>query len=276
MLPLPRFFRPLLLLSLGLWPALAAVASEAGHGASATTKAAKPAKPAAIKGSPATAPVHWGYEGEHGPAHWAAHFPACNGKRQAPINIVTDDLAGGEPKPLELTYRFHPLRLLNNGHTVQFNANPGSSLRVDGKTYDLVQFHFHRPSEETVNDQAQAMVAHLVHKSEDGDYAVIGVLIKAGEPNELITTLWQYLPTPGQERRVNSVRISPEGLLPARLEYWHYNGSFTTPPCTEGVKFFILQQTVTLSAEQIAAFPFENNARPVQALNGRPVFDSSM
>lgn len=271
---LPRSVRLLLLLSLGLGLALPAGASETGHGAPIAAKAAKPAKPAAAQGAPS--PVHWGYEGEHGPAHWGEHFPACKGKSQAPINIVTDDLAGGEPKPLELTYRFHPLRLLNNGHTVQFSANPGSSLRVGGKTYDLVQFHFHRPSEETVNDQAQAMVAHLVHKSDDGEYAVIGVLIKAGEPNELITTLWQFLPTPGQERRVNSVRISPEGLLPERLEYWHYSGSFTTPPCTEGVKFFILQQTVTLSAEQIAAFPFENNARPVQALNGRPVFDSSM
>lgn len=215
--------------------------------------------------------VHWDYEGEMGPENWGKEFPMCaRGRSQSPL-----DIRG----PFEKTkstvlpdYKNGPLRIINNGHTIQVNVPEGSKLRIDSMPYDLVQFHFHRPSEEWVDGKPSAMVAHFVHKNKEGKLAVLGVLLKEGNENPGIKLLWEHAPKKeGPELTVEGVNFNPGNLLPRELEFWSYDGSLTTPPCTEGVKFFILKDQVNISREQVAQFPFKRNARPVQPLNGRQI-----
>ena len=215
--------------------------------------------------------AHWGYEGEMGPENWGKEFPTCGkGKSQAPLNIKG---------PFEKVrynvvpdYKPGPLKIINNGHTIQVNVVPGSKIRIDGKAFDLLQFHFHRPSEEHINGKPSAMVIHFVHKNDSGELAVLGVLLQEGNENPGIKTLWSYAPPKeGPEVAPDNVAFNPSNLLPREMEFFHYDGSLTTPPCTEKVKFFILKSQVNISKDQITQFPFKMNARPIQALNDRKI-----
>lgn len=222
----------------------------------------------------AAAPVHWSYTGPTGPRHWGEHFPSCSlGRAQSPI-----DLAGPFERisaPLAVSYARGPLRILDNGHTIQVNVAPGSSFAVGGERYELVQFHFHRPSEETLAGHARPMVVHFVHKNAAGELAVLAVLVDEGAENPLVRTLWAHLPEQaGREEITLALSIDPAQLLPANRAYFRYRGSLTTPPCTEGVLFYILKQPVEMSRAQIEAFPYKLNARPVQPRNGRPIAES--
>jgi len=215
--------------------------------------------------------AHWDYEGEMGPEHWGKEFPTCGkGKSQAPLNIK------GPFEKVRFNvvpdYKPGPLKIINNGHTIQVNVVPGSKLRIDGKAFDLLQFHFHRPSEEHINGKPSAMVIHFVHKNDAGELAVLGVLLQEGNENPGIKTLWSYAPPKeGPEVAPDNVAFNPNNLLPREMEFFHYDGSLTTPPCTEKVKFFILKSQVNISKEQITQFPFKMNARPIQALNDRKI-----
>ena len=215
--------------------------------------------------------AHWDYEGEMGPEHWGKEFPTCGkGKSQAPLNIK------GPFEKVRFNvvpdYKPGPLKIINNGHTIQVNVVPGSKLRIDGKAFDLLQFHFHRPSEEHINGKPSAMVIHFVHKNDSGELAVLGVLLQEGNENPGIKTLWSYAPPKeGPEVAPDNVAFNPNNLLPREMEFFHYDGSLTTPPCTEKVKFFILKSQVNISKEQITQFPFKMNARPIQALNDRKI-----
>jgi carbonic anhydrase len=216
--------------------------------------------------------AHWDYEGEMGPENWGKEFPTCGkGKSQSPLNIK------GPFEKVRYTvvpdYKPGPLKILNNGHTIQVNVAPGSKLRIDGKAFDLLQFHFHRPSEEHINGKPSAMVIHFVHKNESGELAVLGVLLQEGNENPGIKTLWAYAPPKeGPEVAPENVAFNPKNLLPVEMEFFHYDGSLTTPPCTEKVKFYILKSQVNISKEQVTQFPFKMNARPVQPLNERKIF----
>ena len=216
--------------------------------------------------------VHWDYEGEMGPENWGKEFPTCGkGKSQSPLNIK------GPFEKVRFSvvpdYKPGPLKILNNGHTIQVNVVPGSKIRIDGKAFDLLQFHFHRPSEEHINGKPSAMVIHFVHKNEAGELAVLGVLLQEGNENPGIKTLWSYAPPKeGPEVAPDNVAFNPSNLLPREMEFFHYDGSLTTPPCTEKVKFFILKSQVNISKEQVTQFPFKMNARPVQPLNERKIF----
>ena len=215
--------------------------------------------------------AHWDYEGEMGPEHWGKEFPTCGkGKSQSPLNIK------GPFEKVRFTvvpeYKLGPLKILNNGHTIQVNVTPGSKIRIDGKAFDLLQFHFHRPSEEHINGKPSAMVIHFVHKNDAGELAVLGVLLQEGNENPGIKTLWSYAPPKeGPEVAPDNVAFNPTNLLPREMEFFHYDGSLTTPPCTEKVKFFILKSQVNISKEQVTQFPFKMNARPIQALNDRKI-----
>ena len=215
--------------------------------------------------------AHWDYEGEMGPEHWGKEFPTCGkGKSQSPLNIK------GPFEKVRFTvvpeYKLGPLKILNNGHTIQVNVTPGSKIRIDGKAFDLLQFHFHRPSEEHINGKPSAMVIHFVHKNDSGELAVLGVLLQEGNENPGIKTLWSYAPPKeGPEVAPDNVAFNPTNLLPREMEFFHYDGSLTTPPCTEKVKFFILKSQVNISKEQVTQFPFKMNARPIQALNDRKI-----
>jgi len=215
--------------------------------------------------------VHWGYEGDNGPEHWGSNFPICGtGKKQSPLNIVGPFEKSKDV--LSVDYKEGPLKMLNNGHTIQVNVEPGSTLTINKESYDLLQFHFHRPSEEQVDGKNSAMVAHFVHKSKDGKLAVIGVLLNEGKDSAAIKTLWANLPPKeGVEYLPEKVSFNPGSMLPKELGFYNYEGSLTTPPCTEGVQFYILKKPMDISKDQVGKFPFKLNARPVQSLNGRKI-----
>ncbi len=217
--------------------------------------------------------IHWDYEGVGGPENWAKIDPAnklcATGERQSPIDIrdgIRVDL-----EPIRFNYRPSTFRIIDNGHTVQVEVGD-SSISLTGKTYELVQFHFHRPSEEKVDGQRFDMVAHLVHKSDEGQLAVVAVLMQRGPENPFIQTLWNNLPleknTPVAPPETI---INPETLLPEARNYYTYMGSLTTPPCTEGVRWLVMKQPVQVSDDQIKIFSrlYRNNARPIQRTGDR-------
>lgn len=225
---------------------------------------------ASEKGKP-----HWGYEGDHGPSHWGGmskDFEACSGGHaQSPI-----DITGAEEKDLadiEISYKPSKLNIINNGHTVQVNYDSGSSIKIDGKQYTLVQFHFHDPSEHTVGGKFSPMEVHFVHKDAKGDLAVIGVMINAGKENAAYKDIWANLPKKeGAEQKINAT-INAADLLPASKVFYRYAGSLTTPPCTEGVNWNVLKSAIEMSEAQIDAFKaiVKGNNRPVQSMHGRKI-----
>lgn len=242
----------------------------AGHDAKAA-KGGKDDKHADPKAGGDKHAVHWGYEGAMGPDRWGDEFPTCaKGKAQAPLNIK-----GPFEKALfnvAPDYKPGQLKIVNNGHTIQVNVPPGSKLRIDSKPFELLQFHFHRPSEEQVDGKPSAMVIHFVHKNDAGRLAVLGVLLKEGNENPGIKALWTHAPPKeGPEIAPEGVMFNPANLLPREYEFYSYEGSLTTPPCTEGVRFFILKSHVNVSKEQVEQFPFKKNARPIQPQNGRAI-----
>jgi len=224
---------------------------------------------------------HWSYSGATGPTHWAGmekEFEACGiGKAQSPIDIRTAAARVADLPEIVFEYKPVPLKIIDNGHTIQVDYAPGSFISVNGVRYELVQFHFHKPSEEKLDGKAFDMVAHLVHKDASGKLAVIAVPLKKGTANKLVATLWKNLPhEKGHEVAVESVTIDAADLLPAKHAYYTFDGSLTTPPCSEGVRWFVLKTPATVSPAEIAAFGkhYPMNARPVQPLNGREVLSS--
>jgi carbonic anhydrase len=219
---------------------------------------------------------HWGYVGEGSPDQWgnlSNDYRICSsGADQSPIDLHAPIRA--ELENLEISYQPSPLKILNNGHTVQINYAPGSTLRLDGQGYDLLQFHFHTPSEHTLEQHQFDMELHLVHKHpETNNLAVLGVFIKAGAAHPGLSTIWPYMPlhqTP--ETTHDQVTIHAGQLLPADTThfYW-YRGSLTTPPCSEVVDWVVLEQPIEASREQITQLiaAVGMNARPVQSLNRR-------
>jgi carbonic anhydrase len=218
--------------------------------------------------------VHWGYAGMGSPENWDKIKPGyatCGtGKRQSPI-----DIRGGikvDLEPIRFNYRPTEFRITDNGHTVQVDVGEGSSIVVQGREYPLVQFHFHRPSEERINGKPFDMVAHLVHQDYDKSLAVVAVLMEKGSEHPLIQTLWNYMPLEvGMTSAPPYVVIDLSRLLPEKREYYTYMGSLTTPPCTENVLWMVLKNPVQVSPQQIGIFSrlYPNNARPVQPTNDR-------
>lgn len=221
---------------------------------------------------------HWSYEGAHGPEHWSRVKPEFNtcatGKRQSPVHIQESGTLQGPAEPLQFDYRPTGGSVVHNGHTIQVDLEPGNTMSVRGSSYELLQFHFHHPSEERVNHRSFAMVAHLVHKNHEGQLAVVAVLIDPGAANGLVHKVWTHMPLDSGDRvRLPTGLIDLRELLPTDQRYYQFMGSLTTPPCTEGVLWNVLKTPVTVSREQLKLFSqiFPNNARPVQALNGRVV-----
>jgi carbonic anhydrase len=226
---------------------------------------------------PATHP-HWEYKGPTGPDKWGkvdSKFTSCSqGKVQSPIDIRSTDAKHAALSPLTFEYQSSPLKLIDNGHTIQVNYAPGSFMTVDGKRYELLQFHFHKPSEERIDGKRYALVAHLVHKNAEGELAVVGVLMEPGPKRALIQTIFDHLPAQKEkEVEVPGVSINIASLLPENRAYYTFSGSLTTPPCSEGVTWYVMKHPVPVSAHEIAQFghAYRMNARPVQAVNGRVV-----
>jgi carbonic anhydrase len=218
---------------------------------------------------------HWAYSGEAGPDNWAKltpEFGACAGKNQSPINLT--GFIKADLKPIKISYQAGGSEILNNGHTIQVNYAAGSSISVDGVQFDLKQFHFHAPSENHINGKSYAMEAHFVHADKDGNLAVIAVMFKEGAENKALAKIWSAIPENAGAKGVLQRPFNAAQLLPSDHGYYRFNGSLTTPPCTEGVRWLVMKRPVSASKKQVQAFLHvmqHPNDRPVQPVNARPV-----
>ena len=227
---------------------------------------------------PAAAEAAWSYQGETGPPAWGSlkpEFVLCGtGKRQSPINIDDAETLQGPAEPLQFNYPPSEGSVVNNGYTIQVDVSGDNLLTVRGSTYKLLHLQFHAPSEERINFRSYAMVAHLVHRNAEGQLAIVAVLLDPGTANNLIHKIWTHMPLDTGDRvRLPTGLIDLNELLPKEQRYYQFFGSLTTPPCTEGVLWLVFKQPTSISREQLRLFTqlFPNNARPVQATNGRPV-----
>ena len=218
----------------------------------------------------------WGYEKSDGPAKWATlnpEYAICgSGKEQSPVNI--QGAKSIDLPPIEVHYHPAPLKVIDNGHTIQVDYAPGSTMNVGGKTYELQQFHFHHPAENRLMGKSFPMEVHLVHKDPEGHIAVIGVFIKIGADNPVVHQEFANLPQEkGTEINVANITVDATALLPANRGYITFPGSLTTPPCSEHITWFVMKEPMTVTQEEFAAFAkrYPRDARPVQPLNGRPV-----
>jgi carbonic anhydrase len=214
------------------------------------------------------------YEGATSPEYWweicaPRNFTCVAGTRQSPIDLPA--APQGNLPVLSFHYRPTPLEAENNGHTIEVKVAPGSYLRLGQERFDLVQFHFHTPSEHRLHGQEFPMELHFVHRNALGELAVVGVFLREGAANPLIQQIWDAVAA--EAEAAQPAEIDPEDLLPTDRGYYRYAGSLTTPPCTEGVRWHVLASPVDLSAAQIDEFRsiFPVNARPLQPLNDRPV-----
>lgn len=219
---------------------------------------------------------HWGYTGQTGPQHWGAlksEYALCgSGKNQSPVNL--EAMVNADLPKIDFDYTTSAKDILNNGHTVQVNYKGGSSIEVDGTRFELKQFHFHAPSENMIDGKSFPMEGHLVHADAKGNLAVVAVMFEQGPANAAISKLWKQMPEHEGGDHMLAARVDVSDILPKNRDYYRFNGSLTTPPCTEGVRWLVMKQPVSLSAEQISAFKHvmhHDNNRPVQPMGARTV-----
>lgn len=225
------------------------------------------------------AAAHWSYHGSSGPTAWAKldhAYAACGtGHAQSPIDISAP--ASRDLPNVDIHYQPTRLNVLNNGHTIQVTYDSGSYVEVGGTRYNLVQFHFHAPSEHTIGKKPAAAELHLVHSAADGRLAVIGVLIERGQENGALAPLWAHLPAEAGPAQQIAGSLNAADLLPARRTTYRYDGSLTTPPCTEGVRWLVMTTPITVSDQQLASLKavLHANNRPVQPLHNRVVTEDA-
>jgi carbonic anhydrase len=242
-----------------------------------------------IIASPPSGGVTFSYEGDTGPAFWgslSSDWETCGtGMTQSPIDLMVTSIKKKEPTVLEFSYQATPLNILNNGHTIEVTYTPGSALVVDGDAFEVEQFHFHTPSEHTLEQGAHYPIEmHIVHQNSQGNNAVVSVMIRPGAANpalDALGQLQQLIPlASGVTYHFDTLSINIEDLLPANRQFIHYTGSLTTPPCTEGVAWYVMQTPIDMSEDQIrilrsalsqleSASAAGANNRPTQPLNGR-------
>lgn len=222
---------------------------------------------------------HWSYAGQTGPEHWGElqpDFKVCQlGLEQTPIDLTGS--IKGDPGMVALDYKALPLRIVNNGHTIQVNADAGCSCAIAGSKYDLVQFHFHHPSEHLLSGKSFDLECHFVHRAPSGALAVVGVFIRPGAKNAALAPLFDAMPAKAGPEIRAAGSLDPAALMPRSGGYFRYMGSLTTPPCSEGLTWTVFKEPIEASSDQIRQFAslFPNNARPVQKLNRRFLIDAN-
>jgi len=241
---------------------------------------------------------HWGYSGDTGPDNWAtltADNFACTGQKQSPVNLT--GFIEADLTPIKFDYLQDGHEVINNGHTIQLNYKSGSSITLDGQQFKLLQAHFHAPSENHINGKSYPLEAHLVHVNEQGGLAVVAVLFEQGalnkglevqtdkygsrlvvatpSPNKWLKNIWSVMPSEAGQTHSLTEMVNVADILPRSHDYYSFDGSLTTPPCSEGVKWLVMKEIVTISKKQIETFKkvlHEPNNRPIQALNSRPIY----
>jgi carbonic anhydrase len=225
-------------------------------------------------------PPHWSYEGEAGPLHWgelSPDFKSCQlGLEQTPIDLkapITAELG----KAVDVVYQARRFRILNNGHTIQVNVEPGSHCVIAGEQYELLQYHFHHPSEHLLAGKGFDLECHFVHRAASGNLAVLGVFVAPGADNATLKPIFDAMPTEEGRERYVATPLNPADLLPRGNGFFRYMGSLTTPPCSEGLVWTVFKHAIEASPAQIRQFAalFPNNARPLQELHRRFLLQSS-
>ncbi|MCP4745873.1 MAG: carbonic anhydrase [Desulfobacteraceae bacterium] len=220
--------------------------------------------------------VQWAHYGSRGPENWGSldpEFSACSeGKNQSPVNLTkfTETKLPG----ITFYYQVGGFEIINKGHTIIVNQKPGSKIIVGGNEFELKQYYFRSPSEHNIDNVSFPLEAHLVHQDKNGNYAIIAIFFIAGEKNENISQAWANIPEQVGDRNKLSIKIDAETLVPDDRDYYYVNGSLTTPPCTEGVKWFIMKTPMTASIAQIEKFTFvikHPNNRPLQPIHSRKI-----
>lgn len=219
---------------------------------------------------------HWSYIGNAGPEHWGELSPdyalCSSGKNQSPVNLT--GMIEGDLPPLVVSYKKGGFEIVNNGHSVQIDYAPGSTIAIGDHSYELKQFHFHTPSENTIEGRSFPMEAHLVHADGKGNLAVIAVMYDTGKANTELQKAWRWMPQKVGVKKTLPDQIDANALMSGDLDYYRFNGSLTTPPCSEGVAWIVMKAPDTVSQEQVETFAYtmrHDNNRPVQQLNGRIV-----
>lgn len=227
-----------------------------------------------LAGTAAASEGQWSYAGKTGPEHWAELDPAyslcAKGANQSPVNLT--GCLETKLEPLTFDYNGLVIKIKNNGHSIQADYAAGSTLTVNGKTYELKQIHFHAPSEHQVKGEHFPLEGHFVHADADGHLVVLAVLYDYGKENPALKKLWRQMPKKAGQEEGMASRVRADGLLPEKRDYLRLNGSLTTPPCTEGVLWLILRNPVMVSKAQVKQFTEVMggpNNRPVQPLNVR-------
>ena len=219
----------------------------------------------------------WGYEANNAPEKWASlseKYHACSGLNQSPIDIKNTTSAKLEP--LKFNYAATAKSIVNNGHTVQVDFNAGNTLTLDGQAFVLKQFHLHSPSENKINGVSYPMEMHLVHANAQGELAVVAVMYQKGQLNQSLAQIWSNLPKQAGQSCMFTGNLGAASFLPKKLDYYRFNGSLTTPPCTEGVRWIVLKDIQSASEAQFDVFNkllSHPNNRPVQPVNARVVLE---
>ena len=217
---------------------------------------------------------HWGYTGEGEPNVWgmlSPQFERCSkGQNQSPINITRS--INADLQPIGFDYATRTTEIWNNGHTIQANYSAGSNITLEGNNFELKQFHFHASSEHQINGKYFPLEVHLVHANAQGNLAVVGIMFEIGAQNTTLDQIIQKMPQYANEKQALT-SINATALLPESKSYYRYNGSLTTPPCSEGVRWVVMKNPITASQSQMDAFSkvMHKNNRPIQPLNARPI-----
>lgn len=222
--------------------------------------------------------VHWSYEGKSAPEHWGKlgdEFKTCNnGKFQSPIDI--HDVIDGKLPPLNVIFHTETESIVNNGHTIQVTVKDGDDFKLDNEQFTLMQFHFHAPSENRISGKSYPLEAHFVHANDDGELAVIAVMLEVGAENPALNVLLAAVPENQNKAASLVTSVDLSSLYPAQKQYYRFSGSLTTPPCTEGLRWLVMKHPVTLSEAQLKQFQYQlkhANNRPVQPLHGRVIVE---
>lgn len=224
------------------------------------------------QGVKGTQTPEWNY-GSAGPPKWGAldrAFTICaTGDQESPVDL--HDGIPAQVTPVRFDWKSGKFTIENNGHTIEANVPAGSSVMMGADRFDLTQFHFHTPSEHAVSGKRSAMEAHFVHTHQDGQVVVLATLLEPGGHNGAFSAVMKVAPgKAGGEARTDSV-VDPRQMVPASLHSWRYEGSLTTPPCSQIVTWVVFAQTVPVAQSDMDAFRkiFPMNARPLQPLNRR-------